>query len=66
MRGKAGMPGVWYLSGGITPAYAGKSSGGARADRGWKDHPPRMRGKDDVDQPSLHVWRITPAYAGKS
>ena len=39
VRGKGRIHIAGNAHAGITPAYAGKSSGGARADRGWKDHP---------------------------
>ena len=65
MRGKGDTDGIYILSAGITPAYAGKSLKGSTAQSALRDHP-RVCGEKLflVLKLSLLQW-ITPAYAGK-
>ena len=66
MRGKVYSPKPLSRYDGITPAYAGKSTGVYWCWRNRKDHP-RLCGekKKSIDAVAREV-RITPAYAGKS
>ena len=52
--------------GGITPAYAGKSSGESKSLLICSGSPPPMRGKADRERKCRKSVGITPAYAGKS
>ena len=86
MRGKVSTFFCLLMMTRITPAYAGKSSGGFRISFRLGDHPrlcgeklcfsqtllchlgspPPMRGKDITATWATSIFRITPAYAGKS
>ena len=66
MRGKEVVHDQKDLHGGITPAYAGKSNCRKDMGKGGLGSPPPMRGKVCTTPPMLFVYRITPAYAGKS
>ena len=66
MRGKVQVYQGYNTYGGITPAYAGKSS--QQSDRKQDDQgsPPPMRGKAFLHRQKPVSNGITPAYAGKS
>ena len=65
MRGKDLLESVAFLTAGITPAYAGKSSSCCRTRFLGRDHP-RLCGEKDLDRWEDKLDRgITPAYAGK-
>ena len=66
MRGKGSCEELLHLQCGITPAYAGKSTGNRLTIHIKRDHPPPMRGKAAPSFPTILSVRITPAYAGKS
>ena len=48
------------------PRLCGEKSISSKNGRGQIGSPPPMRGKDLFHDKFLHVFRITPAYAGKS
>ena len=66
VRGKELLVGVDFLTTGITPAYAGKSTGAYSMTTLSRGSPPRMRGKVDGFSQNGAIPGITPAYAGKS
>ena len=66
MRGKASVRLHTILSGGITPAYAGKSLVADQHPFGYRGSPPPMRGKGRSLFRRIRQFGITPAYAGKS
>ena len=66
MRGKELFPVVSVRRLRITPAYAGKSSGGYDLCPVHAGSPPPMRGKVSGISLRSYESRITPAYAGKS
>ena len=66
MRGKVISTAAFVAYGGITPAYAGKSSGESKSLLICSGSPPPMRGKVPERRQSITGTRITPAYAGKS
>ena len=57
MRGKAASLYIPYVGIGITPAYAGKSKGGAENDMGTKDHP-RLCGE------KVHAFSFSSMFLG--
>ena len=65
MRGKVISTAAFVAYGGITPAYAGKSSGESKSLLICSGSPPPMRGKVAISDKGTHTARITPAYAGK-
>ena len=65
MRGKGLRATVYQIGDGITPAYAGKSSGQLPSWGSAAGSPPPMRGKVKVSFHRTCVNGITPAYAGK-
>ena len=66
MRGKAFSEFFNFVSSGITPAYAGKSSKPIPKEAERIGSPPPMRGKAAFVAFNIVTIRITPAYAGKS
>ncbi len=65
MRGKVAQAMGNTFDAGITPAYAGKSLDQIANDIAVLGSPPRMRGKEIIDERGLWSAGITPAYAGK-
>ena len=65
-RGKVSPRHLAVPPGGITPAWAGKSSGVCRPRMPSRGSPPRGRGKDLSCRHAASTARITPAWAGKS
>ena len=65
MRGKACFCFQRVLQKGITPAYAGKSSGAHRPRPDGRDHPRVCGEKQDGLAAGAEDLGITPAYAGK-
>ena len=66
MRGKVYSPKPLSRYDGITPAYAGKSTGVCWCWRNRKDHPLLCGEKLQTLRSRKSVVGITPAYAGKS
>ena len=66
MRGKVISTAAFVAYGGITPAYAGKSSGESKSLLICSGSPPPMRGKVSKHKSRAKAMGITPAYAGKS
>ena len=66
MRGKALQNRPDRCGMGITPAYAGKRQVKKPQEDRRLGSPPRMRGKVQSFVNSFVIFRITPAYAGKS
>ena len=65
MRGKVDISAAGDVTGGITPAYAGKSAGMCLIIFASIGSPPPMRGKASKYVPADQPSGITPAYAGK-
>ena len=65
VRGKDPPGPVMRITGGITPACAGKSGHECREYVGHLGSPPRVRGKASKGRPPAGGGRITPACAGK-
>ena len=66
MRGKDDLQKLFAVSFGITPAYAGKSSGKSQGQNRPEDHPRLCGEKKKYKRIMQSKPRITPAYAGKS
>ena len=65
MRGKGNSAATFRITGGITPAYAGKRLIEVFMHRSSEDHPRLCGEKFDVIVHTIAIIRITPAYAGK-